>query len=354
VYLCVTSWLKKNGGKAMKKTSVFIVSVLILALGLINSTLAGSEKFPVLEGDYLGQRQPTTQAQLFAPGIVCTDLNERDTAISPDGKEFYFSILLKRRGFIISMKQEKGKWSKPEVASFSGKYSDLEPAFSPDGKKLFFVSNRPLSGQGEPKQDYDIWFVEREGTGWGEPQNPGPPLNSPANEFYPSITKSGAVYFCSGLKASIGGEDIFRSKLIDGKYTEPENLGESVNTKEDEFNAFAAPDESYIIYTTTGRGPGIGGGDLWINFQKEGGTWSQAVNMGENVNSTSLEYCPFVTADGKFLFFTSQRGKLANYTKIPLTYDEIKRISQESGNGDGDIYWISTKIIEELRNKAMR
>jgi Tol biopolymer transport system component len=251
------------------------------------------------------------------------------------------------------MKLEKGKWSKPEVASFSGKYSDLEPAFSPDGKKLFFVSNRPLSGQGEPKQDYDIWFVERGGTGWGEPQNPGPPLNSPANEFYPSVTKNGAVYFCSRLKGSIGSEDIFKSNFIDGKYTEPENPGEAINTKREEFNAFVAPDESYIIYTTVGRGPGIGGGDLWINFRKEDGSWSKAVNMGENVNSSSLDYCPFVTADGKFLFFTSQRGKLANYSKIPVTYDEIKKISKQSGNGDGDIYWISTKIIEELRLAAL-
>jgi hypothetical protein len=141
--------------------------------------------------------------------------------------------------------------------------------------------------------------------------------------------------------------------LIDGKYTEPENLGETINTKQEEFNAFVAQDESYIIYTTVGRGPGIGGGDLWINFRKEDGTWSKAVNMGENVNSPSLDYCPFVSVDGKFLFFTSQRGKLADYSKIPLTYDEIKKISKQYGNGDGDIYWISTKIIEELRFAAL-
>ena len=65
----------------MKKTSVFIVSSLLLTLGLINSALAGSEKFPVLEGDYFGQEQPGMQAQLFAPGIVFTGLYERDTAI---------------------------------------------------------------------------------------------------------------------------------------------------------------------------------------------------------------------------------------------------------------------------------
>lgn len=143
--------------------------------------------------------------------------------------------------------------------------------------------------------------------------------------------------------------DIFRSKLIDGKYTEPENPGKAINTKGEEFNAFVAPDESYIIYTTVGRGPGIGGGDLWINFRKEG-SWSEAVNMGENVNSSSLDYCPFVTADGKFLFFTSHRGKLTAYSNIPLTYEEIKEMSKESGNGNGDLYWISTKIIQELKN----
>ena len=331
---------------------LLVVLVVLLTLSFLNSTHTNSKELPVPAGDYLGQNPPGTTAQLFAAGTVCTGLNERDTAFAPDNKEFYFSILMKTRGFIISMKQDKGKWSKPEVAPFSGKYSDLEPAFSPDGKKLFFVSNRPLSGAGEPKQDYDIWFVERTGQGWGEPQNPGAPLNSTANEFYPSVTRNGTVYFCARLKESIGGEDIFRSRWVDGKYTPPENPGEAINTKEAEFNAFVAPDESYIIYTTTGRGPGQGGGDLWINFRQPEGTWSPAVNMGENVNSTALEYCPFVTPDGKFLFFTSQREKPATDSPTPMTYEAIQRRSGQYGNGNGDLYWISAKIIETLKQKA--
>ena len=131
-----------------------------------------------------------------------------------------------------------------------------------------------------------------------------------------------------------------------------ENPGEAINTKEEEFNAFIAPDESYIIYTAVGRDPDLGGGDLWINFCQEDGTWSKAISMGEKINSSALDFCPFVTADGKFLFFTSQRGTLSNYSKIPLTYEMIKKISKEHGNGRGDLYWVSSKIIEELKKKV--
>ena len=344
--------IEKKGKKNLFLNGILAVLISLPGLSFLEGAHTGSDQLPPLSGDYLGQKATGNSAQLFAPGIISTGLNERDTALSPEGKELYFTVLMKNRGFIIVMKQENGKWSQPEVASFSGRYSDLEPAFSPDGKKLFFVSNRPLSGEGEPKQDYDIWFMERTGKGWGKPQNPGAPLNSPANEFYPSVTRSGAVYFCARLKESIGGEDIFRSQRLGDNYSPPENPGDAINTKEAEFNAFVAPDEGYIIYTTTGRGPGQGGGDLWINFRQQDGTWTKAINMGETVNSPALEYCPFVTADGKFLFFTSQRGMPSPEPQAPMTYDAIKRMSNQYGNGNGDLYWISTKIFAAIKQNT--
>ena len=114
---------------------------------------------------------------------------------------------------ILYSQKINGKWTTPEVASFSGLYSDLEPAFSPDGSKLYFVSNRPLQQQGE-KKDYDTWYVKKEKGQWQNPINPGSPVNSEQDEFYPSVTKNGNIYF---TRAADGREeDIFLCRFTDG------------------------------------------------------------------------------------------------------------------------------------------
>ena len=345
--------IKSIDKKMLWLDGVLIVLVLLVALSFLSGPKrnAVQEEFPVLTGDYLGQKPPGTRAEIFAPGILSTALYERDTTISPDGKEFYFSVLVGNRGFIVVSKQEDGRWSKPEIASFSGKYSDLEPALSPDGKKLFFTSRRPLSGEGVPKDDYDIWVVDRVGDDWGEPRNPGPPLNSTENEFYPSVTKDYSVYFTAALPVSIGGEDIFLSRFVDGKYSPPENPGSAINTEGGEFNAYIAPDESFIIYTTTGREKGLGASDLWINFRQPDGAWSKAVIMGEKVNSPALDYSPSVSPDGKYLFFTSERGKISSFSQNSPGYDFLLNMSQGCSNGNGDLYWVSTEIFEQLKNQ---
>jgi len=340
--------------KLMILDILIVAIIIILALSFIWAPKA--KEIPVeplaLQGDYLGQRMPRDIAKIFAPGFLSTALYERDTAISPDGKELYYSLMIDNRGFIVVVGQDShGFWSHPVLVPFSGRYSDLEPAFSPDGSKLFFVSNRPSTGQGVPKEDFDIWFVERQGAGWGVPQNPGPPLNSPHNEFYPSITKDGTIYFCCRKPEGIGGEDIFRSRLQGGNYSVPENVGTAINTEGSEFNAYIAPDEEYIIYSTSGRGPGVGRGDLWINFRLNGGSWSDTINMGKKINSPAFDYCPFVTADGKFLFFTSQRSKIPNYSNEPMGYDYISDLFKGWGNGNGDIYWVSTEVIQQLKEE---
>jgi Tol biopolymer transport system component len=130
---------------------------------------------------------------LLAEGIICTGQGERDFALSPDGNEMFYTLQAPQAGvfqtIIYRVKEAPGKWSAPAIAPFAGNYSDLEPAFSPDGKKLFFASNRPVSGT--KMKDFDIWVVEKKNGRWGVPQNIGSPVNTEADEFYPSITNSG-------------------------------------------------------------------------------------------------------------------------------------------------------------------
>ena len=116
--------------------------------------------------------------------------------------------------------------------------------------------------------------------------------------------------------------DIVYSELKNGKYQKPQKLPEAVNTSRYEADVFVAPDESYLIFCSTRR-TGVGRGDLYISFKDKNGNWDPAVNMGAPVNTPNYEFCPFVSADGKYLFYTSNR----------------------------DIYWVSTEILEKYREK---
>ena len=320
-----------------------LFSLLLLILGCNQQA-----RFTHLEGTYLGQKSPGTTASLFAPGIISNALNERDQTISPDLNEFIFAILENPHNVLVSVKYENNRWTLPEVLPFSGKYNDCEPSFSPDGKRLYFCSDRPLIDGDKPK-DYDIWFVERAESGWGVPQNPGAPLNTEKNEFYPSVTNSGCLYFTShDMK-------IKKSNPTHSGYSTPEVLSDSVNSGTAEYNAFIAADESYLIFTSHGwPGGRKGRGDLFISFRKPDNTWSRSQNLGTGINSTTTEMSPAISPDGKYLFFSSRRA-LAEYDPEPVrSYSELYKKSNGPGNGKSDIYWVETTAIDSLKSIMLK
>src|SRR5206468_10208906 len=137
-------------------------------------------------------------------------------------------------------KRINGQWSKPETAWFSGRFNDLEPAFSPDGNKIFFTSNRPRKKSDSSKKDYDIWYLQKKGTVWEEPVPLDSLINTDKDEFYPSLSKNGNLYFTRDNGEA--KDDIFFSRFRDGKYELPMVLPDAVNPKSYDFNAFIASD----------------------------------------------------------------------------------------------------------------
>lgn len=278
-----------------------------------------------LKGKYLGQTRPGLTPLLFAPGFVSTEHGQLNAVFTNDHKEFYFTQSKPGSHFTIMVtKQVNNRWTLPETALFSGKYSDVDHSISPDGKKLFFCSRRPLTKDGEPRKDHDFWMMERTSTGWSGPRHLGDDVNTDREDFYPTVTKGGTLYFSSQREGE-GTNNIYRSVLRDGKYMKAEKVGDAINAINSEhrdFDPFIASDESYIIFASERPG-GYGASDLYIAFRKKDGTWAKAKNMGETINSSSTDYTPMLSPDGKYLFFTSARG------------------------GVGDIYWISAKIIEQ-------
>ncbi len=326
----------------------------LLILPPATAQLPSASSFPDLAGDYLGQEAPGPDPELFAPGIVSTGLDELNSVFSPDGALFLFAVKLPRSSqhTLLYMAREHGRWSPPRTLPFSGVYNDADPALSADGQVLYYVSKRPLDAAGTTEKDWDIWMVERVEDGWAEPRNPGAPVNSDQIEVYPSLTKNGTLYYSSGRPGGMGRNDLYRTKRINGQYSEPENLGEAVNSIHFEGDIYVAPDESYMIFTS-GRPGGFGSSDLYVSFREPDGSWTTAKNMGEAINSEYQEYCPVVSPDGEFLFFTSYKPGDFSARK-PLTYDAFQEIYQMPQNGLGDVYWLSAELLDQLRPTAKR
>jgi hypothetical protein len=310
-------------------------SALFLLVGLTGSTRAAQIAGP----------------ELFEPGVISTPLDELNTMFTPDGRELYFTLnaFQNRLGSIVVSRRENGRWGRPEMASFSGQYTDYDPFIAPDGKRLFFISNRPVAGTPRPPGDFDIWYADRTGSGWGEPVHLDGPVNSDRPEYYPSVTRDGTLYF-STVREGSNGFDIFRSRLVDGKYQAPENLGPEVNGtgRTAEIDVYVAPDESFIVFASYGRPDELGGGDLYISHRTESG-WTPAKNLGPGVNSPAREYCPAGTVDGKYFYWTSKRGFADQPLSRKLSFGELTDSLRSVRNGEGNIYRVPLARVTGVR-----
>ena len=320
-HLAMIELLVKNGADLNKRTlsgkSVYNVAEDANqeeALQLIKK-LGGSsnpQQFPELRGPYLGQPLPGNEPIVFARDIVTGQRegsNHSSVSISPDGKEMYWQL----HSQIWTSRLENNKWTMPEVLPFSktikGIYMDDAPFVSPDNKKMFFVSKRPIGTADTRKEN--IWYVERTSTGWSEPIPVNSEVNSIQIHWQVSVSNKGTLYFAGNKSDGFGGYDIYYSRLMDGKFTEPVNLGSPFNSKVDEYSPFIAPDESYMIFCRFGMEEVA----LYINFKGKDGQWMQPIKFPKSLRGV----CPIVSPDGKYLFI--------------------------------DTRWVSASFIEELRPK---
>jgi hypothetical protein len=296
-----------------------------------------------------------SQVQPFLPDIFMQFPGVRDLAISSTEDEAYFTAqsYLGEISIVLEIRKENGIWSQSKTASFSGKYQDLEPFLSPNGLKLYFASNRPLSASDTKPKDFDIWYVERESqtSEWSKPVNIGSPVNSESDEFYPSISENGNLCFTSNAAGTKGKDDIFFSKWEDGRYSTPMSLSDSVNSEGYEFNAFISPDESFLLFSGYNREDGLGSGDLYISFKNADGTWSKAKNLGSEINSDKMDYCPFVDLKSQTLYFTSKRSRLDYGTSGFAAVSDLLAEVDKYENGLSRIYQVSVQQILSSRGR---
>ena len=266
---------------------------LLLSLGADESSIRSM----TMNGKYMGQEAPELIPKMFAPNFISTEESEFGSVFNADGTEFFYAVDVNGKNEIRYSKMIEGQWSKPKTILSHPRYGYNDPFLSNDENKLYFISRRALDGIGKLK-DVDIWYVEKSGNGWSEPINAGLNINTNADEYYISFSESGTLYFASnGHNSNKTDHDIYYSKKTHGVYQKPVALGNQINSKDYEADVFVSPDESYMIFSST-RDNGFGRGDLHISFKDFDGKWSNAINMGNKINTQHYEYCPFVTKDG--------------------------------------------------------
>ena len=259
---------------------------------------AWSKIFPVLEEPYFGQKPPGLIPELFAPGIVSTKEHlETEVLFLPDMTELSFTRsggeYKEPKWFVMQYK--KNKWSKKSIPSTEiNQYKEqFSPALS-EMKRHEIFKDIPITGfTVSAKGTYYFYFID----------------------------------FNDG-----GSGHMSYSRLIDGKYETPQKLSKAINTGKYIAHPFIAPDESYLMWDAEIEGENTP--DIYISFRQKDGSWGEAINMGDQINSALYEQRPKVTPDGKYLFFWK---------------GDVKVRADGSRYVIGSPHWVDAQIIEELR-----
>lgn len=285
-----------------------------------------------------------SELELFGKGLISTHLYERDIAISPDGEELIYTAGDYRQTVrcLVRMKWSNGEWNGPDILPLSGRWHDIEPFITPDGTRLYFASNRPLPDEEEPG-DYNLWVSALSEGEWADPVPLPEGINTPDQEFFPSVASSGNLYFTATREEGPGREDIYVSRWENGEFQSPVPLDTSINTSAFEFNAWISPEENLLIFSSFGREDGLGGGDLYLSRTDSSGSWLQAIHLPKGINSDKLDYCPFVDLPRGNFYFTSDRA--SPHTERIRSIEDLNAVALDLENGMGNIYRISADSL---------
>jgi len=296
----------------------------------------------------MAQANDTPKPEIIGENFISTPDDEFGGALSPDGKTVYYDITVPPHYLYVICESHlvDGKWQNPEILPLSGLYRDTDPVLTPDGNTLLFASDRPRNEV--QSHSFYIWSAKKTAKGWEELHPLDGPVNNAGSQVFASMATNGNLYFTSDRKN--GEFDIYRSRLVNGKYQEAEDLGPTINGEGIwSLEALIAPDESYLLIGSFGRQPSFGNSDLFISYNQNG-EWSKPKNLGPVINTPAREYSPRMTPDGKWLIFTSEQGMQTEKRDHPFTSDEFSQKARGVFNGLGNIYRIPLDyVLRETR-----
>ena len=230
-----------------------------------------------------------------------TDADEGRLVYSTDGRAAYFHRATATGPKIFESYRHGGTWSEPTMVPFSTEHVEFDPFISIDGRTLYYTSFRSLSGT-EARPDGDLWKVARTASGWGTPVHLGPEINTDANEFFPSVTADGTLYFNSDRPGGVGAWDLYRARRNGAGFRPAALLPGEVNTDIWEFNPSLTPGGSFLAFGSLDPDPAAPYSDVFFSLRL-GGSYSERVNAGPCINTEIEEYHPTVDwPRGRLLF----------------------------------------------------
>ncbi|MBW1298996.1 hypothetical protein [Aquimarina litoralis] len=308
----------------MRKTYSLLILTGILILHACSNSKDNHQKesnAQTLENSFLGQKLPGITAEIFAPGIISLPGRyEHGISFSPDLTEIYFSANKKDEDPSIYFSKLKGStWTNPKKTNFTKgkKIGEMHPFISYNGKKIHFAAHDSFTAP-HHKETVKTWYAERVGDSWSDSKE----LDSPINDdfvFYSNEAKNGDLFY-----TNVSKRKMYYAPKKNGKFSEVHELGIDFG-----FHGFISPSQDYIVVNARNKEDPQRKSDIYIYFKEKNGQWSKPINLGPNVNSNFSETCPSITPDGKYLFFSR--------------YNEVGELS--------NFYWVSTQVIENLRNK---
>jgi hypothetical protein len=284
---------------------------------------------------------------VFAPGVISGPASDMTPAFSPDGRTVYFTRSNNEDYVILESHLQGSRWSEPEVAPFSGQWRDLEPAFAPDGSFLVFASSRPREeggkpvdgswgGKSWPGRGGNLWRVERQGAGWGQPVRLPDTVNRSTSIFSPAVTRDGSLYFMDPDSDS-GRFQIYRSQLTAGVYQPAERLPWSAAAWSN-VDVAVAPDESFVVVCSS-RPPAEKSLDLFIIFHRDG-RWAEPIHLNAQDNSPISGIEARLGPDGHTLFYSTDKATPRTAPHTPQEMREILRRMRDWDNGLMNIWQV--------------
>ncbi len=259
---------------------------------------------------------------------INSSVSEYWPSLTADSKTLTFTVSDRKKNTpedLFYSNKVKNQWQKAQNIGLpiNTEKSEGAQSISADGKTMVFTACLRKGGYGS----CDIYISHKIGNKWTKPQNIGSAINSQYKETQPTLSANGkTLYFVSTRPGGKGKFDIWLSHLQqNGLWSAPENLGDSINTKEDELAPFIHYDNKTLYFSSKGHA-GMGGSDLFISRKREDGTWSAPQNLGYPINTYFNEESLIVTADGTSGLFSSD---------------------MEGGYGQKDIY--SFELYKEIR-----
>lgn len=245
----------------------------------------------------------------IAPGVLSTPEHEYNPSLTPDGRMLVFARAeptYRGARILVAQLGADDRWEMPRPLPFTDpRWRDSDPTFAPDGRTLYFISDRPAPGRDAARRDLDLWRVRRTPDGWGTPEHLGPDVNGPGEELGPQW-RDGVLYFASTRAGGRGGLDLYEAPEADGRFAAPVPFaGGALNTTASEGDLELSPDGTVALFWSDRLG-GAGTMDLWAARRTADG-WSAPRPLAA-LNTRGLEFTPSFSPDGRWLWFASTRG----------------------------------------------